>query len=218
MRRLSLLVLALVVAGCGSSSTSTTTKTTEAAPPGPGTALYAGGNWAVVVDGAHATAFHRVAGSWHPDRSGAVKIDILGPKGKVARRPQCAVQLTATSPLVESGMWVDGHELVVKGGGLKPDQGTIYGAPDGPLAPGKHVAVAYGRTGTHATMAMSLRSPLSELRSWHSHAGRAAAPARKTTPRSRVQAPTSRKRHRGLVHSPFSTFRQSRPTLRSTTY
>lgn len=150
MRGAVLLILALVVAGCGSSSKPSAT-TTAAAPPGPGNVLYAGGDWAVVVDGAHATAFHRVAGTWHSDTSGAVKIDILGPRGKVAKIPQCAVQLTATSPLIESGMWVDGRELVVKGGGLKPDQGTIYGAPDAPLAPGKHVAVAYGRTGTHAT-------------------------------------------------------------------
>lgn len=152
MRRASFLVLvAVLLAGCGSSSHTTATTTTAAARPGPGTVLYTGGDWAVVLDGTHATAFHRVAGAWHPDTSGAVKIDILGPRGTVAKRPQCAVQLTATTPLVESGMWVDGHELVVKGGGLKPDQGTIYGAPDGPLAPGKHVAVAYGRTGTHAT-------------------------------------------------------------------
>jgi hypothetical protein len=48
-------------------------------------------------------------------------------------------------------MWVDGEELVVKGGGLRPERGTIYGAPGGALAPGKHVAVAYGRTATHAT-------------------------------------------------------------------
>lgn len=151
MRRASLLILAVLLAGCGSSAQGPTTTTAAAAPPGPGTVLYAGGDWAVVLDGAHATAFHRVAGAWHPDTGGAVKIDILGPKGRVANRPQCAVQLTASSPLVESGMWVDGHELVVKGGGLKPDQGTIYGAPDAPLAPGTHVAVAYARTGTHAT-------------------------------------------------------------------
>lgn len=151
MRRAVLLIAVLLLAGCGSSSKPTTTTTTAAAPPGPGTVLYTGGDWAVVLDGTKATAFHQVAGTWHPDRSGAVQIEILGPKGKVARLPQCAVQLTATAPLVESGMWVDGHELVVKGGGLKPDQGTIYGAPDTPLAPGTHVAVAYGRTDTHAT-------------------------------------------------------------------
>jgi hypothetical protein len=152
VRRAAVLLLAAVLlAGCGSSSKQSATTTTAAAPPGPGKVLYAGGDWAVVLDGAHATAFHRVSGAWHPDTTGAVKIGILGPKGKVARIPQAAVELRAASPLIESGMWIDGQELVVKGGGLRPERGTIYGAPDAPLAPGKHVAVAYGRTGSHAT-------------------------------------------------------------------
>jgi hypothetical protein len=145
-----LLVAAVLLAGCGSSSKESATTTTTAAAP-PGNVLYAGGDWAVSLDGAQATAYHRVAGTWHPDTSGAVKIAILGPKGKVARIPQAAVELRATKPLIESGMWIDGEELVVKGGGLRPERGTIYGAPGAPLAPGKHVAVAYGRTATHAT-------------------------------------------------------------------
>jgi hypothetical protein len=145
-----LLLLSVAVAGCGSSK-STAPTTDTSAPPGPGTVLYAGGDWAVVVDGSSATAFHRSSGSWKADRSGAVKIAILGPHGKVARTPQVAVELRATKPLIESGMWVDGKELVVKGGGLTPRRGTIYGAPGSPLAPGKHVAVAYGRTAAHGT-------------------------------------------------------------------
>jgi hypothetical protein len=149
VRRALLLIAAVVLAGCGSSSKESATTTTTAPPPG--NVLYAGGDWAVSLDGAHATAFHRVAGTWRPDKTGAVKIAILGPKGKVARIPQTAVELRATAPLIESGMWIDGEELVVKGGGLRPERGTIYGAPGAALAPGKHVAVAYGRTATHAT-------------------------------------------------------------------
>ena len=37
-----------------------------------------------------------------------------------------------------------------KGGGLTPTKGTIYGAPASPLARGKHTAIAYARTATHA--------------------------------------------------------------------
>lgn len=148
VRRSAVFLVALALAGCGSSKSPTTT---ASAPPGPGTVLYAGGDWAVVVDGAHATAFHRVAGTWKADRSGAVKIAILGPHGKVTSRPQVAVELRAKSPLIESGMWVDGKELLAKGGGLTPERGTIYGAPGAALAPGKHVAVAYGRTSTHGS-------------------------------------------------------------------
>ena len=150
MRRLAPLLTAFVLAGCGGSSATVTTTTTAAAPPGPGTTLYAGGDWAVVVDGDHATAFHRVGGTWNADTSGAVKIRILGPDGAAAATPQVAAELSAKHPLIESGMWVDGKELVVKGGGLTATKGTIYGAPGAPLTKGTHVAVAYARTAAHA--------------------------------------------------------------------
>ncbi|HEV7642019.1 MAG TPA: hypothetical protein VGO39_14225 [Gaiellaceae bacterium] len=152
MRRLPLLLTALALAGCGGSSTQTTTAN-AAAPPGPGTTLYAGGDWAVVLHGDEVTAFHRVAGGWKADTSGAVKIAILGPHPgqTVAAIPQLAAELSAKKPLIESGMWVDGKELPVKGGGLKPTRGTIYGAPGVSLTKGKHVAVAYARTADHAT-------------------------------------------------------------------
>jgi hypothetical protein len=152
LRRPALLLIALALAGCGGSSTQTTT-TNAAAPPGPGTTLYAGGDWAVVLDGDQAVAFHRVAGTWKADTSGAVKIAILGPHpgGSVAAIPQLAAELSARKPLIESGMWVDGKELPVKGGGLAPTKGTIYGALGVPLMKGKHTAVAYARTAEHAT-------------------------------------------------------------------
>jgi ABC-type glycerol-3-phosphate transport system substrate-binding protein len=150
VRRLVLLLVAVALAGCGGSSKQTAT-TNAAAPPGPGKTLYAGGDWAVVLDGDQATAFHRVAGTWKADTSGAVKIKILGPDGAVAATPQVAAELSARKPLIESGMWVDGTEMLVKGGGLKPTKGTIYGAPGAPLAKGEHVAVAYARTAEHAT-------------------------------------------------------------------
>jgi hypothetical protein len=149
------LVLAagLALAGCGGMDQAATTTTTAAKPPGPGKTLYAGGPWAVVVDGGKATAFHQVEGTWTPDTSGVVKIRILGPDpdGTAARRPQVAAEISAKKPLVESGLWVDGEELPVKGGGITPTRGTIYGTTGTPLAKGKHLAVAYGRTDRHAT-------------------------------------------------------------------
>jgi ABC-type glycerol-3-phosphate transport system substrate-binding protein len=148
VRRLALLLTALALAGCGGSSKQAATN--AAAPPGPGTTLYAGGDWAVVLDGNQATAYHRVAGAWKADTSGAVKIRVLGPDGDVAAIPQVAAELSAKKPLIESGMWVDGNELVAKGGGLKPTKGTIYGAPGAALSKGTHVAVAYARTADHA--------------------------------------------------------------------
>ena len=152
VRRVLVLLFALALAGCGSSKHAAPTTTATAAPPGPGTTLYAGGDWAVVLDGGHATAFHRVAATWKPDTSGLVKIRILGPKpgSAAAAIPQVASELSAHSPLIESGMWVDGQEIAVKGGGLTSTKGTIYGAPEARLAKGTHVVVAYARTATHA--------------------------------------------------------------------
>jgi ABC-type glycerol-3-phosphate transport system substrate-binding protein len=151
VRRLALLLTALALAGCGGSAKQPATS--AAAPPGPGTTLYAGGDWTVLLDGNEATAFHKVAGAWKADTSGAVKIRILGPDpdSNAAATPQVAAELSARKPLIESGMWVDGTELVAKGGGLNPTRGTIYGAPGAPLAKGTHVAVAYARTDDHAT-------------------------------------------------------------------
>jgi hypothetical protein len=145
-----LLVLALIAAGCGSSSA----KKPSAPPtPGPGRVVFQGTEWAVVVDGGKATAQHLVGDAWKPAAVGSVKIDVLGPKpGSTgnARTPQVAAALSAGSDLTESALWVDGVELLEKGGGLTPTKGTIYGAPAAPLAPGKHTAIAYARTATNA--------------------------------------------------------------------
>lgn len=88
------------------------------------------------------------------DTSGKVKVSILGPtpKSSTAAVPQVAAEISAGAALVDSALWVDGVELSVKGGGLTPNRGTIYGAPAKALARGPHVAVAYGRTATHATV------------------------------------------------------------------
>jgi len=162
VRRIALVLFVAVLAGCGSSKHAVST-TTEAKPvpkPGPGQVLYDAGGWAVVVSGGAARAMHLAGGSWHADTSRAVKVSILGPHGTAAATPQVAAEISAKAPLVESGLWVDGVELDVKGGGLTPTKGTIYGAPAAPLGSGKHVAVAYGRTAGHGTaVAWSFRVP-----------------------------------------------------------
>ena len=159
MRRLPLLAIllaaALIAGGCGSSSASQTTTTPPPPPkPGPGQVVFQGSSWAVVLHDGRATAMHLVDGAWTPDRSGIVQVDILGPKpGSKGNPPrlQVAAQLRGNADLVESALWVDGVELLEKGGGLTPTRGTIYGTTVSPLAPGKHTAVAYARTGTHGT-------------------------------------------------------------------
>jgi hypothetical protein len=79
-----------------------------------------------------------------------VHVRILGPERSATRQPQVAAEISAADDLAETGLWVDGEELLVKGGG-SPQRGTIYGTTAAPLAPGPHVAVAYGRTATTAT-------------------------------------------------------------------
>jgi len=147
-------LLALVAGGCGSGKSASTT--TTSGPPDPASAvgghtIYEGTEWAVVVKGGRATALHLVGDSWQPDRSGRVKVVFLGPRGTVTPVFQMAAELSARSPLVESALWVDGVELLEKGGGLTATRGTIYGAPARPLGRGRHVAVAYARTAKSAT-------------------------------------------------------------------
>jgi hypothetical protein len=155
-----LAALVVVLAGCGGSKKAATvgTTTNATARPSPaailgpgGRALYVGGDWAVVQRGAKAAAVRWVGRKWRVDDRGLVKIDVLGPRGAAPGTPQVAAQMTGRTRLVEEGLWVDGTELLEKGGGLKPTQVTVYGAPEHPLRAGKHVAVAYGRTATAGT-------------------------------------------------------------------
>ena len=152
MRRLCLLGLVAVLTACGSSSKSAETTTATVPKPGPGTVVYQGLQWSVVVNHGKAEALHLVGGEWAPDTTTAVHISILGPKPhqKVPAMPQVAAELTGNAPLVESALWVDGQELLEKGGGLTPKRGTIYGTTAAPLRRGTHTAVAYARTASHA--------------------------------------------------------------------
>jgi hypothetical protein len=116
--------------------------------------LYQGAQWAVVLDHGKAVVQHLVADAWRPAQAGSVRIAILGPKPGSKGNPrilQVAAELKASSRLAESALWIDGVELLEKGGGLTPTRGTIYGAPASALQRGTHTAVAYARTATHAT-------------------------------------------------------------------
>ncbi|HEY5295929.1 MAG TPA: hypothetical protein VIJ70_10690 [Gaiellaceae bacterium] len=155
---LPVVVFAVALAGCGGSSTQKQTTTAAAANPaaavGAGAkTIYQGDLWAVVADGAKAVALRHVGDVWKPDRSGSVKIDILGPKpgSTVAPVTQVAAELSAKTDLADSAIWIDGTEVLTKGGGLTPTRGTIYGSSAAPLTKGKHQAIAYGRTASTAS-------------------------------------------------------------------
>jgi hypothetical protein len=175
VKRLALILAVGALAGCGGSSrttsTTTTTTTTTASPPVPSalaamralvasqpalagklTKLYEGGPWAVIESAsggrAHAVVLRLAGNTWHEESSRGVKITILGPQpgATVAKIPQIAIGFTSTgAPFVESALWVDGKELLEKGGGT-PTDGDIFGAPTAALKPGMHVAVGYARS------------------------------------------------------------------------
>jgi len=154
---LPLIAVMLAFSGCGGSSQQAATTApppppSPAATVGPGakTLYQATNGWAVVQKGPRAVALRLVDGTWRPDRSGAVRVKILGPLHTTTPRTQVAVEISARNNLAETGLWVDGQELLEKGGGT-PRKGTIYGTTSKPLEPGAHIAVAYGRTATSAT-------------------------------------------------------------------
>lgn len=158
MRRTVFLIpLVVLVAACGgkSSTPPATTASTQPTPAGvlggDGDVLYSSGGWAVVTRGTRVAVAHLVGGQWTVDTTHKVKISILGPNGTAAAIPQVAAEVKAPAAIVEDALWVDGKELLEKGGGLHPNDQTMYGAPDVALSKGTHVVIAYGRTATSGT-------------------------------------------------------------------
>jgi hypothetical protein len=56
-----------------------------------------------------------------------------------------AAEFDAKVPIIEAGIWLDGVELPVRGGGT-PTRHTFYGAPASNLPAGKQAVIAYART------------------------------------------------------------------------
>jgi hypothetical protein len=171
VRRIIPLVVVVALAGCGSSKQAAPSpppsgpddamralvaKAQPALAGGKVRTLYRGSEWSVVEvtkgDRAFAAAFRLVGDRWRPDRSGRVKVRILGPDPgtRAPRQPQVAIEMIAPTRLVESALWLDGNRLLEKGGG-SPTRGTIYGAPPNEIRRGTHVAVGYARSATLGT-------------------------------------------------------------------
>ena len=140
VRWLALASVAAVLAGCGGSSKAVVDD--GGAPrrqPGPGTSALPGrrlGGRPRRRHGARAAPGRRQLAAGHErarsrsrssGRSGTAAADRRRSPPSSSRRRRSSSRR----------LWVDGTELLEKGGGLTPTRGTIYGAPSAPLAHGQ---------------------------------------------------------------------------------
>jgi hypothetical protein len=158
VRRALPLIGLLVLAGCGGSKQVDPADAVRAAA---GNAFPAGvsvrtrdvgsGSW-VAWATAGAKAYAAVVRDGEVVHGGGVTLRPLGPApgGRGAPIPQVAVEVEAPRAILDTSLLLDGAPLDTKGGGLTPQKISIYGAPAGALAAGRHVVVAYARAGEAA--------------------------------------------------------------------
>lgn len=149
---LPLLAAILLLAGCGGGADG---PTVPGAPAGAKVqSRDLGGGWSVawtVVGGkGYAAVFH----DGKPAKG--VRVTPIGPDPgeSVGRIPQVAAGMKASAAIVDYSLFVDDQALDAKGGGLRPQDVTIYGAPASSLSPGPHVALAVARAGDSAGAAV----------------------------------------------------------------
>jgi hypothetical protein len=101
---------------------------------------------------AYAAALRLEDGLWRIELGSPVRIDPLRPKPgeTVARRTQLAAEVSAGTPIVEAGLWLDGVAFPSRGGGPSPNALTMFGETSA-LEPGPHFAVAFASTQSNAS-------------------------------------------------------------------
>jgi hypothetical protein len=100
---------------------------------------------------AYAAALRLENGLWRVELGSPIRIEPLRPKPgeAVSRRTQLAAEVSAGTPLVEAGLWLDGLAFPSRGGGQTPSELTMFGETSG-LARGPHSVVAFASTATNA--------------------------------------------------------------------
>jgi hypothetical protein len=100
----------------------------------------------------YAAALRLERGLWRVELGSPVQIEPLRPKPgeTVKRRTQLAAEVTAGAPVVEAGLWLDGHAFPSRGGGPTPNALTMFGETSR-LTPGPHTVVAFASTTAGAT-------------------------------------------------------------------
>ena len=92
---------------------------------------------------------------WRLELGDPVAVRLLAPVGQTdEKQPQIRFSVEANAAVEEAGLWVDGEPVAgtVEGSG---EQVRIAGTPAKPLAPGRHVVVVFGRSGSNATAGAS---------------------------------------------------------------
>jgi hypothetical protein len=100
----------------------------------------------------YAAALRLEDGLWGVELGGSMRIEPLRPKPgeTVVRRTQLAAEVTAGSPIVEAGLWLDGLAFPSRGGGASPNTLTMFGETAS-LAGGAHTVVAFASTNANAS-------------------------------------------------------------------
>jgi hypothetical protein len=100
----------------------------------------------------YAAALRLERGLWRVELESPVGIEPLRPKPgeTVSRRTQLAAEVTAGSPILEAGLWLDGVAFPSRGGGPTANALTMFGETR-TLSRGRHTVVAFASTAAHAT-------------------------------------------------------------------
>jgi hypothetical protein len=114
------------------------------------------GPWAIaaVAKGTHAYAapLRRVNGQWRVDLGRTISLrPILPYPGRLSPTadPQIAAEARAGND-VRLALWLDGADFAVEAGGPRPGFITAFGRVGSDLSPGRHVVVAFARSGRRA--------------------------------------------------------------------
>jgi hypothetical protein len=123
-------------------------------PSGWGVAAIAGRR---VRDGkpefaAYAAALRREGGVWKLELGDPVRIAALEPPagGTVGAQPRIRVRLTATAPIHEAGVWLDGATLPARIRATTARDIRIEAEPVSEISRGWHVTIVFGRAGDQA--------------------------------------------------------------------
>ena len=112
-------------------------------------------DWAVAAirwqRGVYAAALRRERGAWRVELGAPIRLRALRPDpGERLRvRTQLAVEIKATAPILEGGVWLDGKAVPTRSGGPSDRYLTLFTDPDR-VGAGTHAVIAFALAGDGA--------------------------------------------------------------------